>query len=80
MNINDILNNEIVSINVIKGKLVEEKYGIIGKKGIIEIIIKYLINNFIVILFDKINIRDLEKLLIIIDGKIMNKSISDLDL
>ncbi|WP_165830107.1 M56 family metallopeptidase [Flavobacterium hydrophilum] len=79
MNINDVPNNEIASINVIKGKPAEDKYGTIGKNGIIEITTKHSTENPTVILSDKINIRSSEKPLIIIDGKITNKSTDDLD-
>ncbi|MBZ4040753.1 M56 family metallopeptidase [Flavobacterium hibisci] len=90
MNINDIPNNEIASINVLKGKPAEEKYGTTGKNGIIEITTKHSTENNkqssnVIIQTradsssDKINIRSSEKPLIIIDGKITNKSTDDLD-
>ena len=90
VNINDIPNDKIASINVIKGKPAEEKYGPSGKNGIIEITTKHSTENNkqssnVIIQSradnssDKINIRSSEKPLIIIDGKITNKSTDDLD-
>ena len=79
MNIDDIPNNEIANINVIKGKFAEDKYGTIGKNGVIEIITKHSTDNKEVISSNKINIRSSEKPLIVIDGKVTNKSIDDLD-
>ena len=94
ININDIPNNKIESVNVIKGKSAEDKYGTIGKNGVIEITTKHSAenneqfanvtiltktDNKKVISSNEINIRNSEKPLIVIDGKITNKSIDDLD-
>ena len=76
-NINDIPNNEIASINIIKGKSAQDKYGIIGKKGVIEITTKHEIDSPKDNLSNKIN--NSEKPLILVDGKITNKNMDDLD-
>ncbi|MCI9845732.1 M56 family metallopeptidase [Flavobacterium pectinovorum] len=94
VDINDIPTNEITSVNVIKGKSAEDKYGTIGKNGVIEITTKHLTenneqsssvkiqtrkDNSVVISSDKINIKSSEKPLVVIDGKITNKNPDDLD-
>ena len=93
--VDDIPSNDIVSVNVIKGKSAEDKYGNAGKNGVVEIITKNSTekneqpatikiqkkpgNQFVTTSY-KLKTENAEKPLIVIDGKIIeNKNIEDLD-
>jgi len=93
--VDDIPSNDIVSVNVIKGKSAEDKYGNAGKNGAVEIITKNSTekneqpatikiqkkpgNQFVTTSY-KLKTENAEKPLIVIDGKIIeNKNIEDLD-